>query len=143
MDNSRTRKKRFQALFRLLLWWKRNRFQYLTQADTHEEPLKQQSTMQASNETTDLEDPRSKPSKPTESLGTPLSVYFNEQSSNHQKSYSFTRTPTVESFQDALEDMDSVMNSHWDPDDETSQITERINNVHGDVFLLEHLVRVS
>jgi hypothetical protein len=143
MDSSRTRKKRFQALFRLLLWWKRNRFQYLTQADTHEEPLKQESTAEAVNERHDLEEPRSKPSTPTESLGTPLSVYFNEPSSNQQKSYPFGRTPTVESFQDALEDMDSVIDSHWDFNDETSQITERVNNVHGDVFLLEHLVCAS
>jgi hypothetical protein len=35
--------------------------------------------------------------------------------------------------------MDSVMDSYWDPDDQTSQITERVNNVQGDVFLIEHL----
>mmetsp|Transcript_28166 Transcript_28166/g.49924 ORF Transcript_28166/g.49924 Transcript_28166/m.49924 type:complete len:151 (-) Transcript_28166:55-507(-) len=133
-------------MFRLLSWWKRKRFQYLEQIDTHEEAVVEQPTV-------DFEQPRMKfdpeekddrvttPTKgPVEPLVTPLALYFNSHPTKSQNSYQYAGTLTdADSFQDSLESMDSVMDSHWDPDDQTSQATARVNNVHGDAFLIEHL----
>ena len=71
-------------------------------------------------------------------LETPLALYFNAQPPRPRNSYPFQRSKTSDSFQDSIESMDSVMDSHWDPDDdETSQAPER--QINGEAYLLEHL----
>ena len=57
------------------------------------------------------------------------------------QSYQLGRNRTTDSFQDSIESMDSLVESYWDPEDETSQATAIASNAlhYGDGFLLEHL----
>lgn len=71
----------------------------------------------------------------------PSELYFHANTAaNVPKLYSFEKVTTIGSFQDSIESMDSVKDSHWDPEDETSQATEVATNVRRqDAFLHEHL----
>jgi hypothetical protein len=52
----------------------------------------------------------------------------------------FKRNRTKDSFQGSLESIDSLAESHWDPDDDSSQVTPIANNVaHPMDFFSEHV----
>jgi hypothetical protein len=126
---------RLKPLRFILSWWKRRRFQYLVEVGTPEDTDKEQVEMEQKTGDSVLEVANLILDPPN----TPLSLFFSDQSMSRGSSYPFQHAPTVGSFQASLESMDSVMDSHWDPNDETSQATERVANFHGDKFLLEHL----
>jgi hypothetical protein len=52
----------------------------------------------------------------------------------------FTRNRTKDSFQGSLESIDSLAESHWDPEDDSSQVTPIANNVAQPIdFFSEHV----
>ena len=54
--------------------------------------------------------------------------------------YPFERNCTKDSFQGSLESMDSLVESYWDPEDETSQATAMISNAfQSKDFFVEHV----
>jgi hypothetical protein len=138
--NSGKRKRKFKPIHALLSWWKRRRFQYLEEDETREELIEDRNEIEAmddQHERSACTDTHERSSKP---LITPLAMYFNAQTSSQQKLYPFQRTTTLNSFQGSIESMDSVMDSHWDPDDNSaSQTTARVTNCHGEIYLMEHL----
>lgn len=69
----------------------------------------------------------------------PFARYFNAQPPRSRDSYPFQRSKTADSFQDSIESMDSVMDSHWDPDNEENSQTDQVHEVHEDAYFLEHL----
>ena len=131
-----SQKKAFKPFASLRSWWKRRRFQHLQEAETHEESEKEKIDVEIEPEMTEeIVKDNGVPSTP---LGTPLALYFNAQPPRTRDSYPFQRSNTADSFQNSIESMDSVIDSHWDPDDEeTSQATVRHGN--GEAYLLEHL----
>jgi hypothetical protein len=52
----------------------------------------------------------------------------------------FTRNRTKDSFQGSIESIDSLTESHWDPEDDSSQVTPIANNVAQPIdFFSEHV----
>lgn len=143
MDTTSSKKRMFKRFFSLLKWWKRRKFQYLAHVETKVEYILRDSRAET------LKDAKSKESRadsdaspsPKSSFVSPSELYFNARKQvTPRRSYSFDRPRTVDSFQDSIESMDSIMDSYWDPDEETSQATELATNVQRhDEFLLEHL----
>jgi hypothetical protein len=130
----------FRPFSALRSWWRRRRFQHLVEAesrDSHDECQKARLDIEIESEMlAETSDDRKVSPKP---LVTPLALYFNAQPPKPHRSYPFQRSKTFDSFQDSIESMDSVMDSHWDPDDEeNSHANERHRNP-GDAYLLEHL----
>ena len=126
----------FKPFSALRSWWKRRRFQHLHEAETHGDSEKERDDVDREPEMT--EETVKDNNVSTEPLQTPLALYFNAQPPRVRNVYPFQRSKTADSFQDSIESMDSVVDSHWDPDDEdTSQATERHRN--GEAYLLQHL----
>jgi hypothetical protein len=70
----------------------------------------------------------------------PIELYFNEQKSTENNTFSFVSSTPTDSFQDSIESMDSVVDSHYlHPEDECSQPVAFATNVHLDPFLMAHL----
>lgn len=127
----------FKPFSALRSWWKRRRFQYLLEAGSHDEFEKGKIDFDIEPEIFEetVKDNKMSP----EPLVTPLALYFNAQPPGHRESYPFQRSKTSNSFQDSIESMDSVMDSHWDPDDEDTSQANEGHKSPGDAYLLEHL----
>ena len=105
-------------------WWKKRRFQYLEQVNTHEEPSK--------NDDDGLDDDARSD--------------FNDTASTHHAYSPSTQRMNVQepvirrSLQEenSIHSMDSV-DSACELEDETSQLTQRISNIHKDYLLMAHL----
>jgi hypothetical protein len=122
--------KRFIPFFKISSWWKRRRFQYLVHFDTQDE----QSTKERRVEI-EIGD-----STTEEVFDPPIELYFNEQKSTENNTFSFVSSTPTDSFQDSIESMDSVVDSHYlHPEDECSQPVAFATNVHLDPFLMAHL----
>jgi hypothetical protein len=122
--------KRFIPFFKIRSWWKRRRFQYLVHVDTRDE----QSTKERKGEI-EIGD-----STTEEVFDPPIELYFNEQKSTENNTFSFVSSTPTDSFQDSIESMDSVVDSHYlHPEDECSQPVAFATNVHLDPFLMAHL----
>ena len=122
--------KRFIPFFKIRSWWKRRRFQYVVHLDTQDE----QSTKERRREI-EIGD-----STTEEVFDPPIELYFNEQKSTENNTFSFVSSTPTDSFQDSIESMDSVVDSHYlHPEDECSQPVAFATNVHLDPFLMAHL----
>ena len=132
MDTSGSRKKRFTPFFILRSWWKRRRFQYLVHVDTQEECNMEEYRGGGIKTSTELCAATEKAFIP------PLALYFEAIKSN-AISDSFASTPTINSFQDSIESMDSIIDSRCiRSEDKTSQPVG-----FTDTFLMEHLSFLS
>jgi hypothetical protein len=125
VKREKTKKRRFRPWLGLISWWKRRKF-YFVQDDTVDEE-----SMQTAR---------------TPLLNLPQATYFNQGLTRapQQSMCARTRNFTVDSFQDSVESMDSLAESYWDPEDETSQATAVASNTgqgehHQTDFLVEHL----
>ncbi|KAG7346496.1 hypothetical protein IV203_005564 [Nitzschia inconspicua] len=147
VGTSEKRRRKFRLIAALRSWWKRRRFQYLVEDETHAElgdrvevKVDGHADTSTGDDHNDTSTGPNAPNAASNSMDTPLTMYFITHTSNRRKLYPFQRASTLDSFQDSIESLDSVMDSHWDPDDNsTSQITARITNCHGDTYLMEHL----
>jgi hypothetical protein len=122
--------KRFIPFFKIRSWWKRRRFQYLIHVDTQDELSTKERRGEV--ETGD---------STTEEVFDPLiALYFNEQQPTGNNTVSFVSSTPTDSFQDSIESMDSVIDSHYlHPEDECSQPVAFATNVHLDPFLMAHI----
>lgn len=134
-------KRKFKPFAALMSWWKRRRFRYL------EEDVAL-SVLVEGNTELDMHEHVGISTKNTEtstlspgSAATPLALYFDTQESpKRPKKYPFQRSSTLFSLQNSIESMDSVVDSHWDPDDTSmSQAHTKSIKCHGDSYLMEHL----
>jgi hypothetical protein len=122
--------KRFIPFFKIRSWWKRRRFQYLVHVDTRDE----QSTKERKGEI-EIGD-----STTEEVFDPPIELYFNEQQPTRNNTLSFVSSTPTDSFQDSIESMDSVVDSHYlHPEDEYSQPVAFATYVHLDPFLMAHI----
>lgn len=125
-------KKGFRPFLGLVSWWKGRRFYFAQQED-----------LDAEGEESTRDDEKDGLSQEPESgreLRLPQTTYFHPPVKQQQLRYPMTRSLTVDSFQDSIESMDSVAESNWDPEDETSQSTTPASNTgYKTDFLVEHL----
>ena len=123
---SRKREKWYiRPFFLFSCWWKKRRFQYLEQVNTHEEPSNIDDDDALEDDArSDFNDMAS-----TRHVYSPSIQPFNLQE------------PVIRrSFQEgnSIHSMDSV-DSTRELEDETSQLTQRISNIHKDYLLMAHL----
>ena len=132
-------KRKFKPFLALRKWFKRRRFQYLEEVTTQDDLDKEQ--LVASEDESDGSSNQGSAENSTEKpMVTPLALYFNAHSPQPQSAYPLQKSRTADSFQGSIESMDSVVDSHWDPDDISSLKTEKHKN---DAFLMEHLSFLS
>jgi hypothetical protein len=133
VKRQKKKKRRFRPWLGLISWWKRRKF-YFVQDDTVDEESMLSERKPIRQETAH-----------TPLLNLPKATYFNQGLTRapQQPMCPRTRNFTVDSFQDSVESMDSLVESYWDPEDDTSQATAVASNTgqgdHQTDFLLEHL----
>jgi hypothetical protein len=133
---TRTKKRRFRPFLGLVSWWNRRNF-YFAQ---REDPLDDESML------SQQKSPNKEATK-APLFNLPKTAYFRRPTEMQQQTYPSTINRTVDSFQDSVESMDSVVDSYWDPGDETSQATAVASNSSNTLqdagypkdFLAEHL----
>jgi hypothetical protein len=132
MRRKKAKKRRFRPFLGLVSWWKRRKFYFVQQdvLDEEESMLSEQKGLVQGKASIPL-------------LNHPSTTYFHGPRAPQNPRYPLTRNTTIDSFQDSIESMDSLVESYWDPDDETSQATAVASNTgqYGQQadFLLEHL----
>ena len=126
-STKRKKKRRFRPWLGIVSWWKRRSF-YVAQGDTQDE------------ESLNI-DSRLLDQTVSSSVGSPhMTPYFPDWKAAKRAPYRFVRNRTVDSFQGSLESIDSLVESYWDPEDETSQATAVASNtIHPTDFFVEHL----
>ena len=118
------KRKKWYRPFLFLRCWRKRRFQYLEQVNTHEEPQKDDDGYDG-DDRSELND-----TAPTHHMiNSPQGLYFNVQEPPTRRSYTED---------DSIESMDSLMGGE-EQEDETSEATERISNLHKDYVLMAHL----
>lgn len=121
-------KRGFRPLLGLVSWWKGRKFYFAQQEDLEDD------------EKTARKDKNGIPQEQPSQANLQRSTNLNGTPVQQQLRYPFTRSLTVDSFQDSIESMDSVAESYWDPEDETSQTTTPASNTgYQPDFLVEHL----
>lgn len=72
---------------------------------------------------------------------TPNSPNFSMQIVKKNQDATFIRNHTIDSFQGSLESLDSLTESHWDPEDDSRQATNLMRNIanHPSEFFQEHV----
>lgn len=124
-------KKGFRPFLGLVSWWKGRKFYFAQQED-----LDGEEETTRSEEKGVLREGTERGQQPS----LPQTTYFNPPMKQQQLRHPLTRSLTVDSFQDSIESMDSVTESYWDPEDETSQTTAPASNTgYQTDFLVEHL----
>jgi hypothetical protein len=130
-STKRKKKRRFRPCSGIVSWWKRRSF-YIAQADTlDEESLKGA-----------IIDNRPLDQTAYSSVGSPhkTSYFPGKRAATTHPPYPFVRSRTADSFQGSLESVDSLVESYWDPEDETSQTTAVASNTVSPMdFFVEHL----
>jgi hypothetical protein len=136
MSMKRNQKRRFRLFQGIVSWWKRRYF-YVAQNDTldHDE----ESIILAGDHHGLLSQTTS-----SSAIKVPRTHYFpTPLASRHTIPHPFVRNRTdrtKDSFQGSLESLDSLNESYWDPEDETSQATAVASNIaHQKDFFVEHL----
>ena len=132
----------FRPFFALRCWWKRRRFQYLQQVNTHDDSPKDDDDGYID----ELNDTAS-----SAETFPPHALYFNVQESlNHRlieprEYFNVQEMPNRRRHQDELsiESMDSLVDSTCDVNDEASLATKQISNLHRDHVLMTHLAFLS
>ena len=120
-------KKKGIRLF-IVAWWKGRSFYFAQQEECDGEGTDR-------SEIIGLEE-TAKRSVPSVPQGGRVPPQLKRQHLRHPK----TRSLTVNSFQDSIESMDSLAESHWEPEEDKSQSTTTISNtVNQTDFLDEHL----
>jgi hypothetical protein len=130
-DSTKRKKRiRFRPCSGIVSWWKRRSF-YVAQGDT----LDEESSNGANIDSRILDQTSSS------SVGSPhMTPNFPDRRAARHAPYPFVRNRTVDSFQGSLESIDSLVESYWDPEDETSQATAVASNtIHPTDFFVEHL----
>jgi hypothetical protein len=129
-STKRKKKRRFRPCSGIVSWWKRRSF-YVAQADT----LDEESLHGANSNGRLLEQTASS------LVGNPQKKpYFPDRRAARHPPYPFVRNRTVDSFQGSLESIDSLAESYWDPEDDTSQATAVASNRISPMdFFVEHL----
>mmetsp|Transcript_46695 Transcript_46695/g.113789 ORF Transcript_46695/g.113789 Transcript_46695/m.113789 type:complete len:153 (+) Transcript_46695:418-876(+) len=122
----RKRKKWYIRPFFLLSCWRfqKRRFQYLEEVNTHEEPSKNDNDGLDDGTRSELNDTAS-----THHVFSQQTQYFNVQEQVIRRSFQE---------ENSIHSMDSL-DSTCEIDDETSQVTQRIRNIHKDHLLMAHL----
>lgn len=119
----------------LIRWWKRRKFYLVDHEESVPDNNEDPSTASTGQEL-DREAVQERSLEPS----LPQTTYFRRQSSPQLGKIPMTRSLTVDSFQDSVESMDSLFESYWDPEDETSQVTTPVSNTgYQAQFLVEHL----
>jgi len=126
--------KRFKPFLNLLSWWKGRRFRYLVHVDTEEE----QSIEERRGEVGPISS-LDFTKEEEEEVVPPIERYAKAQKSTGS-TFPFMCT-AIDSFQDSIESMDSVVDSHYlHPEDTSSQSMVFTNNAHHlDPFLKAHI----
>lgn len=124
------KKRRFRPCSGIVSWWKRRSF-YIAQADTLDEE-----SLKGANIDSRLLDQTA-----STSVGSPhRTPCFPDRRAARHPPYQFVRNRTVDSFQGSLESIDSLVESYWDPEDDTSQATAVASNTISPMdFFVEHL----
>jgi hypothetical protein len=142
-NRQRKKKRRRGIIGRIANWWKRRNF-YIEQDGSQEES--QNGVDVTIEESFDEEqDPEAK--EPdwdmTATVQTPLApsyVSAMRTTGAPPGASPFTRNRTKDSFQGSLESIDSLAESHWDPEDDSSQVTPIANNVAQPIdYFSEHV----
>jgi hypothetical protein len=129
----------FHPLAGFASWWRRRRF-YVAQEDTllEEEDDSNSGRLVADNDSL-LQNTQTQSSV----VMVPNTSYFPKpiaSTFNLPPPHPLTRSRTRDSFQGSLESMDSLVESYWDPDEETSQATAIASNIAKPIdFFVEHL----
>ena len=132
MRKTKQRKNQFWLFAGIISWWRRRSFFYMIPDETMDEESLQDEGGEGfpllnRDRTAPIVTPQS-----TRSLsGLAVASY---------QPYPFERNCTKDSFQGSLESMDSLVESYWDPEDETSQATAMISNAfQSKDFFVEHV----
>ena len=143
-NRQRKRKKRRQGILRRIAnWWKRRNF-YIVQNGSQEESQNGVDlTMEESFDGEQAQDWDMTVEVAVATVQTPLApLYVSVMKTIGAPTGAspFTRSRTKDLFQGSLESIDSLAESHWDPDDDSSQVTPKANNVAQPIdFFSEHV----
>jgi hypothetical protein len=114
----------------LLACWKRRKF-YMVQDDTLDD------------ESVPSDEKQPEPEPSPVKLKHPSEAYFKTQKASLLLAYNLRKSLSTDSFQDSIESMDSLVESYWDPGDDTSQATAIVSNTgqgnRRPDFLTEHM----
>lgn len=128
----RLQKRGFRSLFSLLCWWKSRRFYVAQVEEVDEDGAVSAGGCKGAN----VQQPECAPTRNREKM--------HRKEEKIPPQYPFERSTTMDSFQGSIESIDSLVESYWDPEDETSQVTALISNTGGHPdFLTEHLSFLS
>jgi hypothetical protein len=152
-NRQRKKQKRQQGILRRIAnWWKRRNF-YIVQ-DEEESQNGVDDTMEESfdgQQTPEAKEPRQCQDQDWDmtvedalaTVQTPLApshVSVMKTIGAPPGASPFKRSRTKDSFQGSLESLDSLAESHWDPEDDSSQVTPIANNVAQPIdFFSEHV----
>jgi len=125
-------KQTFRPLLGLVTWWKGRKFYFAQQEDLGDDDDEESAP---SNDKNNIhrepeQAPRARLPRPNFN-GTPM-----QQPCRNP----LTQSLATASFEDSIESMDSLAESYWEPEDETSQTTTPASNTgYQPDFLVEHL----
>jgi hypothetical protein len=147
-SRQRQKKRRRGILGRIANWWKRRSF-YIVQDGSQEES---QNGVDVTIEESFDEEQNPEAKEPDwdmtvedthATVQTPLApsyVSAMRTTGTPPGASPFTRNRTKDSFQGSIESIDSLAESHWDPEDDSSQVTPIANNVAQPIdFFSEHV----